>query len=130
MEYNVPAEAYDDVIKAVMKTVNSKKYNIHFPIENRWVKKDDILMSPAHGRDSAYIACHVYAKKDHRAYFAALEEIFRAHGGRPHWGKMNSLQSQDVAELYPEFGIFMKHRKEQDPDNVFISPYFAQLFGI
>lgn len=130
MEYNVPADAYDDVIKDVMKTVNSKKFNIHFPIENRWVKKDDILMSPAYGRDSAYIACHVYAKKDHRPYFAALEEIFRAYDGRPHWGKMNSLQPKDVAELYPEFDTFMQFRQQQDPDNVFVNSYLADLFGI
>ncbi|MEM1124848.1 MAG: D-arabinono-1,4-lactone oxidase [Bacteroidota bacterium] len=130
MEYNVPAEAYDEVIKDVMKVVNSKKYNIHFPIENRWVEGDDILMSPAYQRDSAYIACHVYAKKDHQAYFAALEEVFRAYGGRPHWGKMNSLQPQDVAALYPEFEAFTRFRKLQDPDGVFFSPYLAGLFGI
>jgi len=61
MEYNVPRAAYEDVFKEVVKTVNSKKYAIHFPIESRFVKGDDILMSPAYGRDSAYIACHVYA---------------------------------------------------------------------
>lgn len=130
MEYNVPATAYEDVFKEVSKTVNSGKFNIHFPIENRWVKKDDILMSPAYGRDSAYIACHVYAKKDCRPYFDALEEIFVAHGGRPHWGKMNQLNPKRVADAYPEFSKFMTHRKEQDPDNVFISPYLRQLLGV
>lgn len=130
MEYNVPADAYDAVIKEVMKTVNSRKFNIHFPIENRWVKKDDILMSPAYGRDSAYIACHVYAKKDCQPYFDALEEIFMAYGGRPHWGKMNQLTPERIGELYPEFATFMKHRRAQDPDGVFISPYLEQLFGL
>lgn len=130
MEYNVPAEAYQDVWKDVMKVVNSKKFTIHFPIENRWVKGDDILMSPAYQRDSAYIACHVYSKKDCLPYFAALEEVFRAYGGRPHWGKMNTLKPQDIADLYPQFDVFMKYRQEQDPDNVFVSPYLAELFGI
>jgi len=113
MEYNVPREAYEDVFKEVVKTVNSKKFNIHFPIENRFVKKDNILMSPAFGRDSAYI-----------------EAIFRAHGGRPHWGKMNTLTPNDIVDLYPEFSTFMKHRSEQDPDNLFISPYLDQLLGV
>ena len=130
MEYNVPAEAYQAVMKEMLKKVNSGKFNVHFPIENRWVKGDDILMSPAYGRASAYIACHVYAKKDCRPYFDALEAIFRAHGGRPHWGKMNTLKPNDILDLYPEFSTFMKHRAQQDPDNVFISPYLEKLLGI
>lgn len=130
MEYNVPADAYEDVWKEVMKTVNSKKFDIHFPIENRWVKGDNISMSPAYGRDSAYIACHVYSKKDCGPYFAALEQVFRAYGGRPHWGKMNTLSPKDVADIYPQFEIFLQHRAEQDPDGLFISPYLEQLLGI
>ncbi len=130
MEYNVPRAAYKDVFKEVIKTVNSKKFNIHFPIESRFVKGDDILMSPAYGRDSAYIACHVYAKKDCRPYFNALEAIFRNYGGRPHWGKMNTLTPNDIIDLYPEFTTFRKHRAAQDPDKLFISPYLQQLLGV
>jgi len=130
MEYNIPADAYQEVWKEVIKTINNGKFNIHFPIENRWVKGDDILMSPAYKRDSAYIACHVYNKKDCEPYFKALEDIFRAYDGRPHWGKMNTLGHVDIAAIYPEFATFLKHRTEQDPDNVFISPYLQQLLGV
>lgn len=130
MEYNVPRDAYETVWKEVVKTINTKQFNIHFPIENRFVKGDDILMSPAYGRDSAYLACHVYSKKDHQPYFTALETIFRAHGGRPHWGKMNTLKPKDVADLYPEFTVFLQHRATQDPDKVFVNPYLQQLLGI
>lgn len=130
MEYNIPSEAHGDVFKEVVKTINTRKFNIHFPIENRWVKGDDIYMSPAYDRDSAYIACHVYNKKDCKPYFKALEEIFRAHGGRPHWGKMNTLEMKDVELMYPEFSRFQTIRKEQDPDNIFVNKYLEQLMGI
>ncbi|MEM6317812.1 MAG: D-arabinono-1,4-lactone oxidase [Bacteroidota bacterium] len=130
MEYNVPAEAYQEVWKDVVRTFERRKFPIHFPLENRWVKGDDLLMSPAYGRDSAYIACHVYKDKDHRPYFTAMEEIFRNYGGRPHWGKMNTLTGVDVATMYPEFPTFLKHRAEQDPDNLFLTPYLHQLLGI
>lgn len=129
MEYNVPAEAYQDVMKEIIKVVNSGKFAIHFPIENRWVKKDDIFMSPAYERDSAYIACHVYNKKDNSAYFKALEDIFRAYGGRPHWGKMNSITQKDVVDLYPKFAKFNKIRNEQDPDKIFTNAYLEKLIG-
>ena len=130
MEYNIPADVLPAVWKEVVKVVNSGKYNIHFPIEVRWAKGDDIFMSPAYGRDSAYLACHVYSKKECAPYFQALENVFSDYGGRPHWGKMNTLKHQDVAKLYPEFPTFMKHRSEQDPDDIFISPYMQQLLGV
>ena len=130
MEYNIPAETYQDVFKDVQKIVNSKKFNIHFPIENRWVKGDDVFMSPAYGRDSAYIACHVYNKKDSSAYFTALEEVFKAYDGRPHWGKMNTFTTDDIARMYPKFTDFMTFRKEHDSENIFVNPYLQKLLGI
>ena len=86
-------------------------------------------MSPAHGRESIYIACHAYNKKDPKPYFKALEEIFRAHDGRPHWGKMNTLAPQDIADLYPKFDTFQAHRNAQDPDRIFTNPYLEKLLG-
>lgn len=130
MEYNIPAEAFNDVWRDITKTINSKKYNIHFPIEVRFVKGDDIHMSPAYQRESAYIACHAYGKKDPKPYFKALEEIFSAYDGRPHWGKMNTLTPERIEKLYPKFQKFLNHRQDQDPDKIFISPYFENLFGL
>ncbi|TDQ28656.1 D-arabinono-1,4-lactone oxidase [Tenacibaculum caenipelagi] len=130
MEYNVPVETYQDVFKDVQKIVNSKKFNIHFPIENRWVKGDDVYMSPAYNRDSAYIACHVYNKKDSSAYFTALEEIFKAYDGRPHWGKINTFTTDDIVRMYPKFADFLTFRKEHDPENIFVNPYLQKLLGI
>jgi len=87
-------------------------------------------MSPAHGRDSAYIACHVYQNKDNGPYFKALEDIFKAYDGRPHWGKMNTLNTSDIVNRYPLFSEFMKHRKDHDPDGIFASPYIERLLGL
>lgn len=129
MEYNIPQESFKDAVKDMKKLISKNKYDVHFPIENRWVKKDDIMMSPAYGRDSAYIACHMYHKKDNTKYFRDLEEIFRSYGGRPHWGKQNTLNVNDVEKMYPMFPVFNKHRLEQDPNGVFMSPYLKNLIG-
>lgn len=130
MEYSIPVEAHAVVFKEIVQLLNSRKFPIHFPIENRVVKGDDLPISPASGRDSAYIACHAYAKKNPKPFFKAVEEIFRAYGGRPHWGKMNTLSAKDVADLYPDLPVFLAHRAEQDPDQVFINDYFRNLFGL
>lgn len=126
-EYNVPAEAYQEVFKDVTKLVNSKKFNIHFPIENRFVKGDNIYLSPAYKRDSAYIACHVYKGKEFIAYFKALEEIFSAYNGRPHWGKMHFKNAHYFSKVYPEFGTFCELRKKNDPNGIFLNEHLTQI---
>ncbi|MGB0838552.1 MAG: D-arabinono-1,4-lactone oxidase, partial [Chitinophagales bacterium] len=52
MEYNVPVEAHVEVLGEITKVVNSKKFDIFFPIENRTVQADDIFLSPAYQRDA------------------------------------------------------------------------------
>ena len=37
---------------------------------------DDIWLSPAYGRDSAYIAVHMYKGMKYAAYFGEVEKIF------------------------------------------------------
>ena len=127
MEYNVPIEAYEDVMKEVVSCLSKNNFPVHFPIENRFVKGDDIYLSPAYNRDSAYIACHVYYKKPYKAYFKALENIFKSFEGRPHWGKLHTLKGEELRSRYPRFDQFLKHRKEQDPQNIFVSPYLQDL---
>lgn len=130
MEYNVPLEAYKDCFNDIKKLVNSKKFAIHFPIENRFVQKDNIYLSPAYKRNSAYIACHVYKGKDFINYFKALEEIFTAYNGRPHWGKMHYKKSDYFSKEYEMFTHFNSLRLQQDPHSVFLTPYFKSILEI
>jgi len=128
IEYNVPIEAHESVLKEILRLIERKKFNIHFPIENRVVRKDDIHISPAYERDSAYIACHVYNKKDFRPFFKAAEEVFKSFNGRPHWGKMHFWTRKDVDENYPMIEKFRKNRSEQDPNGIFLNDYLKSLF--
>ncbi|MGB1241772.1 MAG: D-arabinono-1,4-lactone oxidase [Chitinophagales bacterium] len=130
MEYNIPIEAHKDVLKEVIRTFKNQKFPINFPIENRFVKGDNMYLSPAYGRHSAYIAFHTYHKKDPLPFFKVMEDICRAYNGRPHWGKMNTLTAKDVHDLYPKFDVFLKHQAKQDPEGIFVSPYFRELFGL
>ena len=41
-------------------------------------EKDDIWLSPAYGRDSAYIAVHMYKGMKYAAYFGEVEKIFQS----------------------------------------------------
>lgn len=129
MEYNIPAEAYLDVKKEIVNWVNKHNYDILFPLENRFVAADDIMLSPSYKRPSAYIAVHVYNKKDYKHYFENIEAIFRSYQGRPHWGKMHTRTQAELKQVYPMFETFQKYREVQDPDQVFLSPYLKDLFA-
>ena len=130
MEYNIPTEAYQDCIKDITKLINTKKFDIHFPIENRFVQKDDIYLSPAYKRDSAYIACHVYKGKEFKPYFNALEEIFSNYEGRPHWGKLHSKKADYFSEKYPMFEAYNKERKKHDPNQIFLNKHLQEVLTV
>ena len=86
-------------------------------------------LSTAYARDSGYIAVHRYWRSDHRAYFAAVEEIMRAHAGRPHWGKLHTLDATALRERYPRFDDFLSLRDRVDPQRMFRNAYLDRVLG-
>lgn len=130
MEYELPAANGPDALRELVEFIERKKIQFHFPVEYRYVKGDDIWLSPFYGRDSAAISVHQYQGMDHRHYFAGAEAIFRNHGGRPHWGKMHTLVARDLEPLYPRWNDFLKLRQEIDPQGVFINPWLQKIFGL
>ena len=129
MEYNVPQEAFINVLKEIEECINRNKFKVHFPVECRWVKADDISISPASGRDSAYIAIHMYKGMEYKPYFEAIEKIFKKYNGRPHYGKMNTFSQVDFARLYPNWQQFNALRQQMDPEGLFLNKYLKGLFA-
>ena len=129
MEYELPAERGPEALRELAAFVEAKQIQVHFPVEFRYVRGDDIWLSPFHARDSVAISVHQYQGMDYGAYFAGAEAIFRNHGGRPHWGKMHSLTAKELAPLYPKWDDFMRLRERIDPRGVFLNPYLRRLFG-
>ncbi|RED56830.1 D-arabinono-1,4-lactone oxidase [Cohnella lupini] len=130
MEYNLPVEAMEAVIREMRETMARERYSVHFPIECRFAKADDIWISPAYGRDSAYIAVHMYRGMPYEKYFADMERIFLRHGGRPHWGKLHTLTAQQLRIAYPKWDSFLEIREKMDPDGLFLSPYLKRIFAL
>ena len=129
MEYAVPAEVGPEVLLEIRHFIEREQLDVAFPIEYRYVAADDIPLSPFYQRDSAVLSCHVYAGKEYDRYFRGVEKIFRKHGGRPHWGKINTLKADDFREIYPRYDEFQALRAELDPKGVFESPYLRRIFG-
>jgi len=127
MEYGVPAEAGPEVLREIDKWIRRHQPAVSFPIEYRYVKGDDILLSPACGGDRVFIAVHAYYYMPYEAYFKGIEEIFQAYGGRPHWGKMHTASPAYIAQVYPELPKFLSLCARHDPRGIFRTPYFERL---
>jgi FAD-linked oxidoreductase len=129
LEYSLPVANLTAALRAIDACIRRQRFLVHFPIECRFVRADDIYLSPASGRDSAYLAVHMYKGMEYRAYFDATEAILRAYGGRPHWGKMHSLTARELRPLYPHWDDFKTVRRQLDPDRLFLNPYLRTLLG-
>ena len=129
MEYAVPRHQLVPVLAEIDAWLEASGEHVPFPVEVRFAAADDLWLSTAHGRETAYIAVHQYIRRPFEAYFRAVEKIVAAVDGRPHWGKMHWLEADRLGELYPRFADAQRVRQQADPDGIFSSPYLAKLFG-
>lgn len=129
MEYAVPLSRLGEAFTAVQRLIDERGWRIEFPIEVRAAVADDRWMSTAHGRDTGYIAVHRYWRSDPSEYFDAVEEVLLAHEGRPHWGKMHTLDAAVLRERYPRFDEFVGLRDRLDPSRVFRNAYLDRVLG-
>ena len=130
MEYSIPRSHVVDALNEVRSMVDSNGHLLNFPVEVRFTKADDMALSTSYGRDSAYIAVHVYKGMDYQPYFRDVEAIMRTHEGRPHWGKLHFRTAPDLAPAYPLFDEFLQLRKRLDPDRVFANEYTDRVLGV
>ena len=49
--------------------------------------------------------------------------------GRPHWGKVHTLDASRLRQLYPHFDDFVRVRDEVDPAGQFANPYLDRVLG-
>jgi FAD/FMN-containing dehydrogenase len=105
--------------------------DVIFPLEYRYVKRDDTWLSMSSGdEDHAAISIHRAAQFDWQPYFDLIEPIFWKYGGRPHWGKIHSLGAEQLTALYPRFRDFQEVRKSLDPEGRMLNPHLRKIFGV
>ncbi len=128
MEYEIPAAAGPETLRAAIGEVRARRFPIIFPFEFRAVAGDDIALSPMNAGPCVSISFHQYAKMPWREAFAAVEAVFADAGGRPHWAKRHTLTSEDVARLYPAAERWGEVRKRVDPTAKFLNAHLRELF--
>ncbi len=130
MEYSIPAEYGVTCLREILNLIRKQNIDVIFPLEVRYVKADDIWLSPFYQRDSCSISCHRFHDKDYKKYFDAMEAIFLKYDGRPHWGKVHTLSAKELRARYPMFDDFMKIRQEMDPKALFTNNHIDTILGL
>jgi L-gulonolactone oxidase len=128
-EYAVPRAAVRDVVLALKDWVDRHDDALPFPVEVRFLAADDVWLSTAYGRDTAYVAVHQYHRMEHARYFSAFEAIVAEHAGRPHWGKLHTLDAERLRPLYPRFDDVLRVRRQLDPTGLFGNDYLERVLG-
>ena len=130
MEHALPREALAPALRDIRNMVEKKGYLLNFPVEVRVTAQDDVPLSTSYGRDSAYIAVHVFKGMQYKPFFDDVEDIMRGYESRPHWGKIHTRGAAELETLYPRFTDFVSMRNRLDTNRTFANRYTEQVFGL
>ena len=120
MEYALPRARAADAVRAAREIL--ARHPVSFPIELRFSAADDALLSPAHARETAYVAVHVFEGMEFEAPFREVEAAMTTWGGRPHWGKRSFLGAEELAPRYPRWDAFAAIRAAARPGRALREP--------
>ena len=129
MEYAIPAAAVTVAVERVMDLVARRDLAVGFPLEVRFAAPDDAFLSTAEGRETGYIAVHVFRGMEFESYFRGVEAIMNEYGGRPHWGKRHYQTAATLKPLYPGWDRFQEARRRLDPGGIFGNEYTDRVLG-
>jgi L-gulono-1,4-lactone dehydrogenase len=129
MEYALPRERTPEAVRRVMEIIEQRDFAVPFPIEVRTVAPDDALLSTAAGRDSGFVAVHMYRGMAWEPYFRAVEAIMDELGGRPHWGKRHFQTAATLRPRYPDWDRFQAVRARLDPEGRFANAWTDRVLG-
>lgn len=122
LEYIPPVEHGKHVLLELRELLLTRRQEAVYPVECRFTAGDDAFLSPNVAGPTAVVSVSGEPGTDYWPFLADCDAIIRAHGGRPHWGKLHFMTRERVDELFPEIDRFRQIRRELDPDGVFPQP--------
>ena len=127
MEYELPAEQGPECLQEILATVRKSRVRTLFPLEYRYVAADDCWLSPMQGRATVAISVHQHHSVDYRPLFDLVEPIFWKYSGRPHWGKLHTLDARRLAPLYPHWDAYQAVRQRLDPKGRMLNEHLSKV---
>jgi L-gulono-1,4-lactone dehydrogenase len=130
MEYALPRAHAGRAVRAVRAIIEGNSFSVPLPLEVRFVAADDAYLSPAYGRETCYLAVHMFEGMEWNRFFRSVEAAMVELGGRPHWGKRHFLDAFSLSTMYPEWERFAAVRARLDPLGGFANAYVERVLGL
>ncbi|KFV15098.1 L-gulonolactone oxidase, partial [Pterocles gutturalis] len=121
-DWAIPIEKTKEALlelKAALE--NNPKMVAHYPVEVRFVRGDEIWLSPCFQRDSCYMNIIMYRAGD----------TFPSDGQPPRTLfllQAHSCTRKDFEKMYPAFPKFCSVREKLDPTGMFLNAYLEKVF--
>jgi xylitol oxidase len=128
-EYLLPRAHAASAFEAV-RGLAGKLAPLLFVSEVRTIAADEFWLSPSYRQDS--VALHFTWRPMQAAVEAFLPELEAAlapFAARPHWGKLFTVPTAELAELYPRFEDFRGLVSKRDPDGKFRNRYLERVLA-
>jgi L-gulono-1,4-lactone dehydrogenase len=129
VEVSVDLADAPDALRAWWELAHRQPRAPDFVQELRFVAADDSALSPAHGRNSAYLGAYCTNPRSAAPYFRDFMALCRDLRGRPHWGKGFDHDAAELRLLYPQWSRFQELRRRCDPAGVFRGPWHDRVLG-
>lgn len=128
-EYAIPRESVVEGLTRIRRILDRSDLTVSFPIEVRFAAADEIPLSTAYGRQTAYLAVHMFEGQEYEPYFTEVERALADLGARPHWGKLHGCTAEELRKVYPQFDAFRDVRRRVDPEGRFANAYLDRVLG-
>lgn len=129
LEYAVAVDKAEEAFVAVHEAIDRLRGTVSSPVLMRFAAADQLWLSPAYGRDTAYLAVSRYWRQDPTELFESVEEVLVELGGRPHWGTTHTLDAAALRGRYDRFDDFLALRDQLDPERVFANDHLRRILG-
>lgn len=128
LEYALPRQEAAPALRRLRARIEALGLRVNFVVELRFAAADDVLLSPARGRETCWLGAYMAEAPDLPAYFAAFEALCLELGGRPHWGKEHGLDAAQLRHAFTDLRRFDALRRELDPTGMFENAFTRRVF--
>ena len=129
-EWAVPLEQLPETFREVQKVLEREQADLGLPLSVRCSAPEETWLSPAHARYTGWITVRQFWRRWRPETFEALEEVFLAHDGRPHWGGRHGLQAEQLRPMYAHWDDFLAVREQADPRGLLLNDTARGLLGL
>ena len=130
LEYQLAVDDLGDALQQLEHLLKALNLRGYLALEVGFIAADDVWLSPAFGRDSAFVRLKRFRGIEQQAIADTFADVMERHDARPHWGSPHGKQAEALSSLYPRWKDFLALRSRLDPRGVFLNDYLAAVLGV